>query len=71
MVLEHALSTAAWRKSTYSSGQSDNCVEVADRYNTPGVVPVRDSKAPHGPVIVFRAAAWSAFVSEVKTNRHG
>ncbi|WP_327297492.1 MULTISPECIES: DUF397 domain-containing protein [unclassified Streptomyces] len=29
----------------------------------PGVVPVRDSKRPAGPVMVFERAAWAVFVS--------
>ncbi|MGH3323405.1 MAG: DUF397 domain-containing protein [Streptomyces sp.] len=33
----------------------------------PGVVPVRDSKAPHGPALVVPAASWTAFVGDVKT----
>ncbi|WP_432036633.1 DUF397 domain-containing protein [Streptomyces cucumeris] len=32
------------------------------------VVPVRDSKNPHGPVLVFPAASWAAFVSELKSD---
>ena len=39
------LSCAEWHKSSYSS-QSGNCVEVAR--NLPGLVAVRDSKAPDG-----------------------
>ena len=31
----------------------------------PGVVPVRDSENPHGPVIVVPAAAWDAFVNSL------
>ncbi|MQS09013.1 DUF397 domain-containing protein [Streptomyces alkaliphilus] len=31
-----------------------------------GVVPVRDSKAPTGPVLGFAAPAWTAFVGEMK-----
>ncbi|BDM66721.1 hypothetical protein HEK616_02080 [Streptomyces nigrescens] len=58
------LSTAVWRKSTYTNGDGGNCVEVVD--GLPGVVPVRDSKDPHGPAIVFPAAAWASFVSAVK-----
>ncbi|WP_377269635.1 DUF397 domain-containing protein [Peterkaempfera sp. SMS 1(5)a] len=54
----------AWRKSSYSSGDGGDCIEVADGF--PGAVPVRDSKDPHGPALVFRAEAWAAFVSEVK-----
>ncbi|MGW8975063.1 DUF397 domain-containing protein [Streptomyces platensis] len=58
------LSTAVWRKSSYTSGEGGNCVEVADDF--PGIVPVRDTKDPHGPAIVFPAAAWSSFVTAVK-----
>ncbi|WP_342671140.1 DUF397 domain-containing protein [Streptomyces chattanoogensis] len=32
----------------------------------PGLVPVRDSKNPHGPTLVFPAADWSSFVAAVK-----
>ncbi|WP_307714860.1 DUF397 domain-containing protein [Streptomyces sp. V4I23] len=32
----------------------------------PGVVPVRDSKAPHGPSITFATASWAAFIGELK-----
>ncbi|NBM16205.1 DUF397 domain-containing protein [Streptomyces sp. GC420] len=58
------LSTAVWRKSTYSNGDGGNCVEVADGF--PGVVPVRDSKVPDGPLLVVPARAWAAFVTAVK-----
>ncbi|WP_279571413.1 DUF397 domain-containing protein [Streptomyces sp. 8K308] len=61
------LRTAAWRKSSYSDGGMDNCVEVADGY--PGVLPVRDSKRPAGPAIVFPAGGWARFVSEVRAGR--
>ncbi|MFI0982247.1 DUF397 domain-containing protein [Streptomyces sp. NPDC021093] len=58
------MSTAVWRKSSYSNTDGGQCVEVADRF--PGLVPVRDSKAPEGPALVFRAAVWSSFVGGVK-----
>ncbi|MET9559142.1 MULTISPECIES: DUF397 domain-containing protein [Streptomyces] len=58
------LSTAAWRKSSYSDGGANNCVEVADGH--PGLVPVRDSKVRNGPVLVFGAEPWSAFTQGVK-----
>ncbi|MEU3988502.1 DUF397 domain-containing protein [Streptomyces platensis] len=60
------LSTASWRKSSYSSGDPDNCLEVSDAH--PGVVPVRDSKTPHGPALVFPAAGWATFVDAVKNS---
>jgi hypothetical protein len=39
-------------------------VEVADKF--PGVVPVRDSKDPQRPALVFPAASWAAFMGELK-----
>jgi hypothetical protein len=62
------LTSAHWRKSSYSGGSgANNCVEVAD--NIPGVVPVRDSKDPHGPALLFPAQAWAAFIEDVKADR--
>ncbi|MFE9466636.1 DUF397 domain-containing protein [Streptomyces virginiae] len=58
------LNKGKWRKSTYSSDNGGDCLEVAD--HIPGVVPVRDSKAPAGPVILVGNAAWSAFVQHVQ-----
>ncbi|MGW0549758.1 DUF397 domain-containing protein [Streptomyces altiplanensis] len=58
------LEVATWRKSTHSGGEGGNCLEVADGH--PGIVPVRDSKTPDAPALVFRAAAWSAFVADLK-----
>lgn len=40
------LSNTAWRKSSYSDGGANNCVEVAD--GLPGLVPMRDSKVREG-----------------------
>ncbi|MEW1771747.1 DUF397 domain-containing protein [Streptomyces sp. NPDC086777] len=57
------LSDALWIKSSYSNGDGGECVEVAD---IPGLVPVRDSKSPEGPVLVLRAAAWAPFVAFLK-----
>ncbi|MCP3786407.1 DUF397 domain-containing protein [Micromonospora sp. A3M-1-15] len=55
---------ARWRKSTRSGGNGGNCVEVAD--NLAGVVAVRDSKDPAGPVLTFDPAAWTRFVATAK-----
>ncbi|MGW0456736.1 DUF397 domain-containing protein [Streptomyces tendae] len=49
-----------WRKSSYSSGTGGECLEVAD--NVPRIVPVRDSKNPHGPALLFPTDAWTHFV---------
>ncbi|WP_282694781.1 DUF397 domain-containing protein [Streptomyces sp. CC208A] len=32
----------------------------------PDLVPVRDSKAPTGPVLVLSAPAWATFVESVR-----
>ncbi|MFF2077186.1 DUF397 domain-containing protein [Kitasatospora sp. NPDC058162] len=54
---------AEWRKSSFSTDQG-NCIEVAD--GVVGIVPVRDSKDPHGPALAFPADAWTAFVASIK-----
>lgn len=54
----------AWRKSSHSSSNGGECLEVGDGITT--IVPVRDSKAPHGPAILFAPAAWAPFLTEVK-----
>ncbi|WP_425357096.1 DUF397 domain-containing protein [Streptomyces inhibens] len=63
-VSDDLLSAAAWRKSSYSNQDGGACIEVSDDF--PAVVPVRDSKHPHGPALTFDAAAWSSFVTAVK-----
>ncbi|MFF8772719.1 DUF397 domain-containing protein [Kitasatospora sp. NPDC015120] len=56
-------SPVEWRKSSYSGAQSE-CVEVAAGLS--GVVPVRDSKDPSGPALLFAAEAWDSFLAGVK-----
>ncbi|MFG2139471.1 DUF397 domain-containing protein [Streptomyces sp. NPDC048650] len=53
----------AWFKSSYSGGEGNECVDVADLYQR---VAVRDSKDPSGPVLDFPAAAFAAFVAGVR-----
>ncbi len=48
-----------WRKSSHSGAEGGQCVEVAD---CPGVVHVRDSKDPSGPVLSVGPGAWAAFL---------
>ncbi|GAA1006661.1 hypothetical protein GCM10009564_14500 [Streptomyces thermogriseus] len=43
-------------------------MEVAD--GLPDIVPVRDSKIPNGPTLVFPAGTWSAFINGLKNGRH-
>ena len=67
------LTGAAWRKSSFSSGNGGACVEVAI---VPGgtagsgrLVALRDSKDPVGPALVFTAEEWRAFLSGVRAAR--
>ncbi|MGW3569122.1 DUF397 domain-containing protein [Streptomyces sp. NPDC000941] len=56
----------SWFKSSYSDN-GGACVEVAaNLVASRGVVPVRDSKEPHGPALTFESSAWSSFVAAVK-----
>jgi hypothetical protein len=52
-----------WRSSSYSGPEGGSCLEVLDGH--PSGIPVRDSKIPHGPAVVFTAAGWSSFVAAV------
>jgi len=58
------LSAATWRKSSHSNPDGGACVEVSDDFTA--LVPVRDSKNPHGPVLAFAADGWTSFVTAVK-----
>ncbi|MFJ7332603.1 DUF397 domain-containing protein [Streptomyces sp. NPDC101116] len=59
---EH-LALTGWYKSSYSGGDQGECLEVAPGHPH---VPVRDSKAAHGPALVFSRSGWAAFVGAVK-----
>ncbi|MFD4523162.1 DUF397 domain-containing protein [Streptomyces sp. NPDC058470] len=52
----------AWFKSSYSGGNTTECVETAF---APSSVLVRDSKRPESPHLAVSAAAWVRFVAEV------
>ncbi|MEV7775613.1 DUF397 domain-containing protein [Kitasatospora sp. NPDC086791] len=62
------LSSVSWIKSSYSNNGGD-CVEVTA--DVPGLTPVRDSKDPQGPALLFRAEAWVSFVSAVRSGEFG
>ncbi|MFI8999348.1 DUF397 domain-containing protein [Streptomyces sp. NPDC053541] len=49
-----------WFKSSYSSEQGGDCVEVA---TTPDTVHVRDSKDTARPSLTLSPTAWDAFLS--------
>ncbi|GFE14851.1 hypothetical protein Sgleb_28980 [Streptomyces glebosus] len=60
----YELSAVTWAKSSYSGNNGGNCIEVAP--GIPDAVPVRDSKDPDGPVLVFPTGGWSSFVAALK-----
>ncbi|GAA2157979.1 helix-turn-helix transcriptional regulator [Kitasatospora kazusensis] len=62
------LTDAPWFKSSYSAN-GGQCIEVADGFA--GIVPVRDSKDPEGPALVFPADAFASFVAAVKAGDFG
>nr|MDT0658155.1 DUF397 domain-containing protein [Micromonospora sp. DSM 115978] len=54
---------ATWRRSRRSNDQGQ-CVEVADDFG--GLVGVRDSKDPRGPVLTISPARWTALLGALK-----
>jgi hypothetical protein len=62
VVSSSPIDNAVWRKSSYSGGSSMNCVEVG---NAPGVVLVRDSRAPEALALRFDRAAWAEFLARL------
>ena len=64
------MTSAAWRKSSRSGNgsQQNGCVAVAR--NLPGIVAVRDSKDPHGPILTVAPSSWQDFIADVKAGQH-
>ncbi|MGV9558536.1 DUF397 domain-containing protein [Streptomyces sp. NPDC003401] len=62
------LGNVTWRKSSHSNSDGGACLELSPDFAAVAV-PIRDSKVPHGPVLVFPAAGWASFVSAVKDGR--
>jgi hypothetical protein len=61
------LSRAVWKKSSRSSPESNNCVEVAQVSGN--VIAVQDSNAPHHPPLILTREEWQAFTAHVKRGR--
>jgi hypothetical protein len=58
------MSTATWRKSSFSSDEDNaNCVELAA---CPTCTSVRDSKNPDGPTLQFPESGWRTFLLSSK-----
>lgn len=56
---------AQWRKSSYSGGNSGQCVEVAQ---APALVGIRDSKNPDAGHLAVTRSAFASLVSRVKAD---
>lgn len=55
------MSTALhWFKSSYSSDQGGQCLEVAP---TPHTIHIRDSKHTHGPSLAVTPDTWTSFLT--------
>jgi hypothetical protein len=62
---------ADWFTSSYSDNGL-NCVEVASLTHPDGrAVAVRDSKQSDGPVLLFTADAFAAFIADTRAGRYG
>ncbi|MFE1754544.1 DUF397 domain-containing protein [Streptomyces anandii] len=56
---EPTVPESAWFKSSYSSGEGGECVEVADAV---GTVHIRDSKVRSGLVLTVAPDAWAGLL---------
>ncbi|MCP9952995.1 DUF397 domain-containing protein [Actinomadura madurae] len=57
------LTKAVWRKSSYTTANGGDCVELTA---VPGTVAVRDSKDPAGPKLLVTRRAFAAWLTDLK-----
>ncbi|MEV7286308.1 DUF397 domain-containing protein [Streptomyces sp. NPDC093252] len=58
-----------WAKSSYSTENGGACLEWApDHASASGIVPVRDSKTPHGPVLNLSLSAFAGLVTLARSS---
>jgi hypothetical protein len=55
-----------WRKSSHSTANGGNCVEVA---RVTGSIAARDSKNPEGGHLTFTMEAFGALLTDIKAGR--
>ncbi|GAB3126275.1 hypothetical protein GCM10027160_49730 [Streptomyces calidiresistens] len=58
--MRHGLPIDRWRRSSRSSAESGNCVEI--QTTDDALIAVGDSKARAHGALVFPPAAWTAFL---------
>ena len=61
--MDNRVTASDWRKSSYTTSNGGNCVEVAHRGSR---VLVRDTKDRTGPMLRFAPDAWCTFAERVK-----
>ncbi|MFP3966038.1 DUF397 domain-containing protein [Actinomadura fulvescens] len=59
------MAKAVWRKSSRSTANGGDCVEIA---SLPDVIAVRDSKDPSGSKLTFAPDAFRCFVGNIKSS---
>ncbi|SCF36710.1 protein of unknown function (DUF397) [Micromonospora matsumotoense] len=59
----------AWHVSTRSGNGDGNCVEAGPVLDGSGRFAVRDSKDRGGPLLLYPAAGWAAFVTDLRAGR--
>lgn len=52
-----------WRKSSYSGGAGNECVELAVNTDDVGV---HDSKNPHAAMLRFQRATFGSFINKLR-----
>jgi len=57
------VSLAVWQKSSFSNSPQGDCIEVAS--NLDGIIALRDSKNPDGPVLLHTPHEWKNFLAGV------
>ncbi|GLW53984.1 Scr1 family TA system antitoxin-like transcriptional regulator [Kitasatospora phosalacinea] len=70
--VEALRAVAIFKSSSYSDSNGGQCIQPAlNLIASHGVVLVRDSKDPDGPLLAFPPAVWETFATEVGTGAFG
>lgn len=67
--MDRSTGDLVWRKSSFSGGSGDNCVEVADLPG--GGAAVRDTKNRAAAELRFTPGEWRAFLDGAKAGEFG
>lgn len=65
------INNQGWKKSSYSAGSGNDCIEVKALDPQRQHIGVRDSKDPQGPHLEFSAAALTALVGAINAGEFG